>query len=105
MPKIVVIDDHALFRAGLVAILRKEPHFDIVGEYRSFNPVRPLIPTLDANVVLVDISLGKESGLEICKYIKNVNPLLKVIVLSSHKEEFHVINALADLPEPKGPCR
>ncbi len=94
MAKIVIIDDHALFRAGLVAILKREPKFEIVGEYSSFKPVRPLIPALDANVVLVDISLGKESGLEIAKYIKNVNPMLKVVTLSSHKEEFYVLNAL-----------
>jgi DNA-binding NarL/FixJ family response regulator len=92
MPKIVIIDDHALFRAGLVALLKSR--FDIVGEYRSFTPVRPLIPNLDAHVVLVDISLGKESGLEVVTYIKNVNSAVKVIVLSSHKEEFYVVNAL-----------
>ncbi len=94
MSKIVVIDDHALFRAGLVAILKKEPSFDVVAEYRSFGPVKPLIPTLDAQVVLVDISLGKESGLDIAKYVKHVNPALFVVILTSHKEEFYVINAL-----------
>lgn len=94
MPKIVVLDDHALFRAGLVAILRREARFDVVGEYRNFSVVRPLIPDIDAHVILVDISLGKESGLEVCKYIKHVNPGVKVIVLSSHKEEFYVVNAL-----------
>lgn len=94
MSKIVVLDDHALFRAGLIAILKKEPKFEIVAEYRSFAPIKPLIPSLDAHVVLVDISLGKESGLDIAKYIKNVNPALRVIILSSHREEFYVVNAL-----------
>ena len=94
MQKIVVIDDHALFRAGLVAILKKESNFYVVGEYRNFTPVKPLIPTLDAHIVLVDISLGKESGLEVAKYIKNVKPSLKVLILSSHKEEFYIVNAL-----------
>jgi len=94
MAKIVVIDDHALFRAGLVAILKREPRFEVVGEYRSFAPVRRLIPTMIADVMLIDISLGKESGLDVAKYIKNVNPSLRLIALSSHKEEFYVINAL-----------
>jgi DNA-binding NarL/FixJ family response regulator len=94
MTRIIVIDDHTLFRVGLVAILKKEAAFRMVGEYRGFAPVKPLIPNLDAEVVLVDISMGKESGLEIAKYIKNVNPGLKVIILSSHKEEFYVVNAL-----------
>lgn len=94
MAKIIVIDDHTLFRVGLVAILKKETKFEVVGEYKSFAPVRPLIPNLNAHVVLVDISLGKESGLDVAKYIKNVNPSLKVIILSSHREEFYVVNAL-----------
>lgn len=94
MPKLVVIDDHTLFRIGLIAILRKDARFEVVGEYKNFASVRPLIPTLNAHVVLVDISLGKESGLEVATYIKNVNSALKVIILSSHKEEFYVLNAL-----------
>jgi DNA-binding NarL/FixJ family response regulator len=94
MTKIIVIDDHTLFRVGLIAILKKEPNFEVIGEYRSFNPLKPQIPTLDAQIVMVDISMGKESGLEIVKYIKNVNPSLKVVILSSHKEEFYVVNAL-----------
>jgi DNA-binding NarL/FixJ family response regulator len=94
MAKIVVIDDHALFRVGLIAILKREPRFNVVGEFKSFSMVRPLIPTLDADVFLVDISLAGESGLEVTKYIKNVDSSLKVIILSSHKEEFYVVNAL-----------
>lgn len=94
MVKIVVLDDHSLFRMGLIAILKQEDEFEIAGEHKSFNTLKPLIPTLDADVLLVDISLGKESGLDIAKYIKNVNDRLRVIILSSHKEEFYVINAL-----------
>ena len=94
MARIIIIDDHALFRAGLVAILKKEPKFEIIGEYQSFTPVRPLIPKINADLILIDISLGKESGLEVAKYIKNVNPDFKVAILSSHKEEFYVVNAL-----------
>lgn len=94
MPKIIVIDDHALFRAGLVAILKKETRFELVGEFESFVPVRPIVPSFDNHVVLIDISLGSESGLEVAKYIKNVNPSVYVIVLSSHREEFYIINAL-----------
>jgi DNA-binding NarL/FixJ family response regulator len=94
MTKIIIIDDHTLFRVGLVAILKKEPKFEVVGDYGSFTPLKSMIPTLNANVVLVDISMGKESGLEIAKFIKHANPSIKVIILSSHKEEFYIVNAL-----------
>ena len=80
---------------GLAAILKnRNPLFEVVGDYGSFEPIKKLIPNLNAQVVLIDISLNNESGLDVAKYIKNVNPDLKVIVLSSHKEEFYVVNAL-----------
>ncbi len=94
MVRIALLDDHALFRMGLVAILNKEKGFEIIGEYKSFSTLKPLIPSLPADVVFVDLSLEDESGLDVAKYIKNVTPRLKVIILSSHKEEFYIVNAL-----------
>lgn len=94
MTRIVILDDHALFRIGLTAILKRDSSFEIVGEYKNFSVLKPLIPTLGADIIFVDISLGEESGLDVAKYIKHVNPRIKVIILSSHKEEFYVVNAL-----------
>lgn len=94
MTRIVLLDDHTLFRVGLSAILKNEQGFEVVGEYSKFSQLKPLIPTLAADIVFVDISLSEESGLDVAKYIKNVNPKLKVVILSSHKEEFYVVNAL-----------
>lgn len=89
-----MLDDHALFRMGLIAILKQDGEFEIIGEHNSFASLKPRIPRLNADVFLVDISLGDESGIEIAKYIKNVNERFRVIILSSHKEEFYVVNAL-----------
>ena len=94
MVNIAIIDDHALFRLGLVAILKKEPKFHIVGEYSNFNVIKQLIPTWNVDLALVDISLGKESGLEVAKYIKTYNKKTKVVILSGHKEEFYLVNAI-----------
>lgn len=94
MPKIVILDDHTLFRIGVIAILKDESTFEVVSEHQNFDSLRPLVPSLTNHVLLVDISLPKESGLEVVKYIKNVNSNLKVIILSSHKEEFYLVNAL-----------
>jgi two-component system nitrate/nitrite response regulator NarL len=93
MTRFVILDDHTLFRIGLCQILKNEG-FDVVGEYSNFSQLKPLIPNLPADLVFVDISLEDESGLDVAKYIKHVNASLKVIILSSHKEEFYVINAL-----------
>lgn len=93
MPRFVIIDDHALFRIGFCQVLKNEG-FEVVGEYSNFSQLKPLIPNLTVDLVFVDISLEDESGLDVAKYIKHVNPKLKVIILSGHKEEFYVINAL-----------
>jgi DNA-binding NarL/FixJ family response regulator len=94
MARLVILDDHALFRIGFCQILKNEPGFEVTGEYSTFSQFKPLIPGLTADIVFVDISLEDESGLDVARYIKNVNPRLKVVILSSHKEEFYVINAL-----------
>ncbi len=94
MVKIIIIDDHALFRIGLVAILKKESCFDVIGEFQSFSQLRSSISELDAHLILVDISLHKESGIEVAKTIKCIRPLMKIVILSSHKEEFYLINAI-----------
>jgi DNA-binding NarL/FixJ family response regulator len=92
--RVIILDDHTLFRMGFCEILKNEPGFVVVGEYSGFAQLKPLIPTLGADLIFVDISLEEESGLDVAKYIKTVNPKLKVIILSTHKEEFYVINAL-----------
>jgi len=94
MINIAIIDDHALFRIGLVGILRKDPKLNIVGEYSSFSTVKHLIPAWNVDIALVDISLGKDSGLEVARYIKSSNPRTKVVILSGHREEFYLVNAI-----------
>jgi DNA-binding NarL/FixJ family response regulator len=93
MARFVILDDHTLFRIGFCQVLKSEG-FEVMGEYSNFSQLKPLIPNLPADLVFVDISLEDESGLDVAKYIKQVNPKLKVIILSAHKEEFYVINAL-----------
>jgi len=94
MVNLAIVDDHSLFRIGLVAILKKEPTFTIVGEFDSLAAIQSLIPTFSAAVILVDISLEQESGFEVVKYIKEKKPAIKIIILSSHKEEFYIVNAM-----------
>ncbi|HEY8937179.1 MAG TPA: response regulator transcription factor [Cyclobacteriaceae bacterium] len=94
MVRIVVIDDHVLFRIGLAAILAKNPLFSIVGEYKSFAAFEPMISAIKPHLALIDISLEKESGLDAISKIRSIDPDIKIIILSSHKEEFYITNAL-----------
>lgn len=94
MARIIVIDDHALFRVGLLSILKREESFQIVAEYRN-SLVGPPLTSLHVDLALIDISLeSKKSGLDIAVEIRQADPKIKIVILSSHKEEYFVINAL-----------
>lgn len=94
MVNVAIIDDHALFRIGLISILKGNPNLNIVGEYKDFQSIIRLVPSWNVDLVLVDISMGKESGLEVAKYIKHTNSKTKVVILSGHREEFYVVSAI-----------
>src|SRR5690606_33485290 len=65
-----------------------------VEEYSSFDLVKDLIPTWSIDIALVDISLGKDSGFDVVRYIKSSGSKTKVAILSGHKEEFYLVNAM-----------
>jgi two-component system nitrate/nitrite response regulator NarL len=94
MAKFVIVDDHALFRIGLVAVLKRDPMFDLVGEYASVEAVKQSVTTWNADLVLVDISMGKGSGMDVIQQVREHAPRTKVVILSGHREEFYVVNAI-----------
>jgi two-component system nitrate/nitrite response regulator NarL len=94
MARIVVIDHHSVYRMGLVSLLGADPRFEIVGEFRSFNAIEPVVGTLNAHIALVDIALNKDSGLDIVNFIKTRNPAIRVIALTALKDEFNIISAV-----------
>jgi DNA-binding NarL/FixJ family response regulator len=92
--RISIVDDHGLFRFGIGAILKSEPLFTLIGDYALAADLLKDISINTPNLVITDLSLGKESGLDLIKKIKNQYPKVKVLVMSMHKDEFHISNAV-----------
>jgi len=63
--RVAVVDDHPVVRDGTAALLAKQPGLDVVGTAGSLDEARALLSTTDADVVLLDIRLGTESGLNL----------------------------------------
>ncbi len=91
--KIAIIDDHRLFRFGISAILTSEPSFIVTGDYSTSAELLAAIPSTNPTLVVSDLSLGKESGLDLIKKIKSLYRI-KILVMSMHKDEFHIANAV-----------
>lgn len=92
--RILLVEDHALVSAGLRALVEKMGH-DVIGEVcdgeAALNAVRELKPDL----VLLDLSLPKLSGLEVLRRITKLHPNVRVLVLTMHAEREYVRQSLA----------
>ncbi len=96
--RIVLADDHALVRAGFVALLRRCADFEVVGEAANGRAGLRLIEELDPHVALVDISMPELNGLEMTARATKEHPSTRVIVLSMHADEEYVRQALVSGP-------
>lgn len=94
MKKILLVDDHEVLRDGVKRIFDKQPGTATFGEASTIQDVLRLVREQDWDVVVLDISLGDRSGLEVLKELKQIRPRLPVLILSMHSEEQFARRAL-----------
>jgi DNA-binding NarL/FixJ family response regulator len=92
--KVLVVDDHPVFRAGLIGLLQHEPDLTVCGEAedaaRTIAAVERLLPDL----VLLDMGLPDRSGLELLKDLQILRPGLPVLIISMHDETLYAERVL-----------
>jgi len=94
MIRILVVDDHAVVRAGLRNFLADCPDMEIAGEAGNSEEALRLVRSQDWQVVLLDISLPDKSGVEVLKQIRREKADLPVLVLSMHAESRYAVQLL-----------
>src|SRR6267143_4672115 len=87
MKRILIIDDHEIVRDGLKNILNEQSEDRTFGEAGTPPEALALATKQDWDVVVLDLSLGDRSGLEVLKELKQIRSLLPVLILSMHSEE------------------
>lgn len=93
MIRILVADDHAIFREGLVEIFEGLTDITVAEEAKNGREVITAVRKKDFDLVLLDISMPGRSGIDIIKEIKNEKPDLPVLILSMHPEEEYAMRA------------
>lgn len=93
-PRIVIVEDHTLFRAGLNALLNQDPAFRVIGEFDNGRDAMREIPTLKPDLVLMDLSMPGMGGIEAIAGIKRRSPETRIIVLTIHKTDEYIHEAL-----------
>jgi DNA-binding NarL/FixJ family response regulator len=97
--RIVLVEDHAILREGLKALILMEADFDVVGEFASAELGLPGITELQPDIVMTDLALPGRSGIELLAEIKRVSPRSRKLVLTAHENEEYIraaLNAGAD---------
>ena len=94
MPRILVADDHAVIRRGLIEILRDSVPGAAFGEAETGGRALELARAEKWDLAILDVSLPDQSGLEVLKQIRRFAPRLPVLVLSMHPEEQFALRTL-----------
>lgn len=94
MIKILVVDDHAVVRAGIHYFVSSIPDMQIGGEAATAEEAIRLIRAQKWDIVLLDIAMPDKSGLEVLRQIKREKPELPVLILSMHPENRYAVQML-----------
>lgn len=91
--RIIIADDHTLFRQGLKQVLELEKDFSVVAEAGSGDDALNLTRDLKPDVVVLDVSMPG-GGLEACARIKQALPQVGVVILTMHEDQEYLMRAL-----------
>ena len=94
--RIVLADDHVILRQGLRMILEQKPDLQVIGEVGDGLELLDLLDYADsAHMVILDISMPKLRGIEATRRIKMIYPDIKILILTIHKEEEYLQQAIS----------
>jgi DNA-binding NarL/FixJ family response regulator len=92
--RIVLVEDHAILREGLKALIEIESDFDIVGEFGSVEDCLAGLGDLQPDLLLTDLALPGRSGIELLTEIQSLSPSTRKLVLTAHENEEYIRAAL-----------
>ncbi len=93
--RVLVVDDHDLFRRGLIEVLEEEPDMDVIGEARNGEEAVEMAGTLNPDLVFMDLNMPSTNGIEATAYITQNWPEMKVLVLTVSEETGDLYHALS----------
>jgi DNA-binding NarL/FixJ family response regulator len=91
---VVLVDDHAVVRAGLKAVLSTAKDIQVIGEGANGKDAISLAERLDPDVIVMDLSMGEMDGAEATKQLKAKDTRSKILILTMHAEDSYLVPLL-----------
>ncbi|MFV2045304.1 MAG: response regulator [Anaerolineales bacterium] len=92
--QILLVDDHPVVRHGLRSLLSGHLDLEVVGEAEDGAQVLPFLANHETDVVLLDIKMRDQNGIDIARRIRHSHPQIKVIILTTYDDESYLHQAL-----------
>src|SRR5918999_1512506 len=92
--RVLIADDHALFRRGLIMVLESEPDIEVVAEAQDGTEVIVKTEEFVPDVVLMDVRMPKLNGIEAARAIRELVPSVKIVMLTVSDEEDDLFDAI-----------
>ncbi|QNN20790.1 response regulator transcription factor [Planctomycetales bacterium ZRK34] len=91
---VLIVDDHPIVRKGLAQLISHEPDMNVCGDAEDVEQALTQVAKLHPDIVIVDLTLKKLSGLDLIRQLQNIQPDLATLVLSMHDESLYAERAL-----------
>jgi len=92
--RVLVVDDHRLFREGLVTLLKDTEDIEVVGDAQNGKDAMIQVRELNPDVTLMDLEMPEMNGVEAIRLISHKFPHMKILVLTSYEDDEHIYQAM-----------
>lgn len=92
--RILIVDDHPVVRHGLSNLLSSHPDFEIVAEAEDGAQVMPLLAAHTTDIILLDIQMKDQNGIDVARRVISSYPQMKIIILTTYDDQSYVDQAL-----------
>lgn len=92
--RILLADDHSMFREGVKQMLSSSPDFLVVGEAGDAAQVLEMAGKVHCDVVILDVSMPGKDGIEVLKQLKQLDPHCQILILSMYPEDQYAFRAI-----------
>ncbi|MFN3952553.1 MAG: response regulator [Thermaurantimonas sp.] len=93
MTKIIICDDHIMFRKGMILYLNRDKEVEVVGEASDGEELLRLLPDVDVDIIFLDIEMPVKNGMAALRDIRKIKPDVKVLMVTMHPEELYGLAA------------